>query len=388
MGQVAPSALRGRINVLDPYPLTGYRKCMRKLEIQSAVEQVAGYLKEGVAAGVWRGEMPGVVALAAELGVNHKTVEAALSLLVSRGVLINQGPRRPRRIARMTGAEVRRSMRIGLLMHDVTDMHSKLDVEIRHLLHESGHMTFVAKRRLDDIGMDASKVAELVAKNPADAWLAMAASYEVLEWFSREKQPIFALFGRFRRLPVAGAAPDKTGAYAEAVLTLVKHGHRRIVLLTRPQHRLPVPSQAVKSFLETMARQGIRVSDYHYPVWANTREGFQQCLESLFRGTPPTALLVQGAVLFGAVQQFLEARGIRVPGDVSLVCTDADPSFVWRIPTVAHIQWDNRPVIRRVVQWANHLAICKDDRRQLLTKAEFVPGGTIGPVAARFKSVR
>ena len=35
---------------------------------------------------------------------------------------------------------------------------------------------------------------------------------------------------------------------------------------------------------------------------------------------------------------------------------------------------------RRIVRWADNVARGKDDRRQTLTKAEFVEGGTIGPV--------
>jgi hypothetical protein len=35
---------------------------------------------------------------------------------------------------------------------------------------------------------------------------------------------------------------------------------------------------------------------------------------------------------------------------------------------------------RRVVRWAANVSHGKDDRQQTLTKAEFVAGGTIGPV--------
>ena len=49
---------------------------------------------------------------------------------------------------------------------------------------------------------------------------------------------------------------------------------------------------------------------------------------------------------------------------------------------VSHIRWDSGPVVNRVVQWAHHVAHGKTDRRQTLTKAEFVRGGTIGPVIA------
>lgn len=84
-----------------------------------------------------------------------------------------------------------------------------------------------------------------------------------------------------------------------------------------------------------------------------------------------------------AAQQFLAGRGLRVPGDVSLVCTDADPALVWCQPSVAHIRWDSRPVVRRVVRWAANISHGKQDRRQTLTKAEFVSGGTIGPAKER-----
>ena len=47
---------------------------------------------------------------------------------------------------------------------------------------------------------------------------------------------------------------------------------------------------------------------------------------------------------------------------------------------VAHIGWDYRPTVRRVIRWVNNTALGKDDRRQSFTKAEFVEGGTIGPV--------
>lgn len=327
--------------------------------------------------------MPGVLALSGELRVNHKTVEAALSLLEREGLLQSQGARRPRRIAGAGQGAAPRLLRIGMLMYDETDLRSDCIVEIRHLLHEAGHVPFVAKGILKDIGMDSQKLAAVVERHPADAWLAFAAPMETLAWFAAAGIPVFSMFGRFRRLAVAGGAPDKTRAYQAAVRALVEHGHRKIVLLARTEHRHPLPSLSVKAFLDAMAAAGIATSDYHCPPWENTREGFQRCLEALFRRTPPTALVIQEAVLFGAVQQFFGVRGIRVPRDVSLVCTDPDPSFAWRIPTVAHIRWSNAALVRRVAQWADQIALGKDDRRKVLTQAEFVPGGTIGTVNAR-----
>lgn len=53
----------------------------------SVTEQVAQVLRDGLLQGLWRRSMPGRIRLAAELGVNHKTVKAALLILEEEGIL-------------------------------------------------------------------------------------------------------------------------------------------------------------------------------------------------------------------------------------------------------------------------------------------------------------
>jgi hypothetical protein len=38
-----------------------------------------------------------------------------------------------------------------------------------------------------------------------------------------------------------------------------------------------------------------------------------------------------------------------------------------------------RPIVRRIVRWADNIAKGKTDLRQSFTKSSFVQGGTIGP---------
>lgn len=76
----------------------------------------------------------------------------------------------------------------------------------------------------------------------------------------------------------------------------------------------------------------------------------------------------------------------RTEADAWIVCsapqgiTESDPAFAWCRPSVAHVQWGRPPVIRRVVGWANNIARGKKDLHETLTRAEFIDGGTIGPV--------
>ena len=97
---------------------------------------------------------------------------------------------------------------------------------------------------------------------------------------------------------------------------------------------------------------------------------------------PPTAVIANESFLFNAVYHHLSNHGLRVPQDVSLICTELDRNHTWCRPSVAHIRWDHRPVMRRVVRWANNVARGNKDLRQTLTKATFVEGGTIGPAPA------
>lgn len=72
---------------------------------------------------------------------------------------------------------------------------------------------------------------------------------------------------------------------------------------------------------------------------------------------------------------------MRVPGDVSLVCTDYDDSsFEWCRPHISHLRWETRPVVLRVLQWVNYVSRGKRDLREVHTPVRFVSGGTIGPV--------
>ena len=103
-------------------------------------------------------------------------------------------------------------------------------------------------------------------------------------------------------------------------------------------------------------------------------------LECLFLHSPPTALIVDEVPRYIAAAEFLARRGINVPEQVSLVSTDDDPSLAWCHPPIAHMRWDPVPVIRRVVRWVDAVRKGNPDREINNFPAEFVPGGSIGPV--------
>jgi DNA-binding LacI/PurR family transcriptional regulator/biotin operon repressor len=345
-------------------------------------QQVAEHLRSELLSGRWRDYMPGVLRLERELGVNRATVESALRTLEEDGLLVGQGAGKRRRVVVPEGQLEPRSLLLRYLPYEKGDTELGWIVGLSHMLEERGFRFHFARQSLSDLGMNPRRVAALVKRTPADAWIVAAGSLEVLSWFAGQSAPApaLALFGRFMGLPIAAASPRKTPALQEVVRRLVSLGHRRIVMLVQEERRKPHPAAAEQAFLDELKAHGIETGSYNLPDWGSGSEDFHRGLDRLFTHTPPTAMIIMEPKLFSAAQDHLARRGVIAPRDVSLVCDDPDPTFEWRDPPITHLRWDSQPLIRRVARWADNIARGKEDLRQTFIKAEFVEGGTIGPV--------
>lgn len=346
-------------------------------EILSPSDQVALYLREQLFKGRWTRELPGTPALAAELEVDRKTITAALKLLETEGLLQAQGAGRPRRI---TLPEARPSNRLSIriIPYENLDRQQPFMLEAIHRIEELGHAVSMTNRLLPELGMDPERVARYVKEQDADAWIILAASREVLEWFSEFEKPAFALFGRRRNVAIASVGPDKTNAMRQVVRRLIQLGHRRIVWLTREERRKPHPGQLEEQFLEELESHGITPGPYNLPDWEDNPTGFHDRLDRLFQHTPPSALIIDEAQFFIAVQQHLSLKNIAAPREVSLVCNDSNPLFDWCQPQISHIRWQTKPVVSHMVHWVHQISLGKNERKHAFTPAEFIEGGTIG----------
>ena len=377
--QVAPPFLCrfGSLNprttpLTSPLILCGMTSEM--LSKSTVTAQVTAHLKEKILQGHWRDFLPGRERLAAELGVSHMTVSRAVEQLQDEGLIVSEGTGRPRRIVLPEAGRESRKLRIAVLRFEPDDTKLYFVVDFVHQLREAGHQVRFADQTQCGLKLDVKRVAKLVEKTGADAWIVIAGSNEILEWFASRPTPCFGLFGRISVLPIAGAGPSKNLAYAAAARRLVELGHRRIVLLTR----WAAETTTMERFLEEMRVLGIPVGDYNRPVFSDSPEELQRILAALFATTRPTAIVAGNQDMHHAVQQFLARRKLLVPEDVSVISGDPDPSFGWCRPTVAHFNWDSAPWVRRIVRWAENIARGKSDVRKAITQAEFVDGGTVG----------
>lgn len=347
-------------------------------------ELVAKRLRDGIREGHWTGNLPGVLALAAELDVAPNTVRRALRRLESDGLLTDSGLGRSRCIVTTEAGASAPPLAVGILHYDEQrKRHSQTTdviMEIIDTLEAAGHTIFPCKRSQLELRHDTRRIATELAKTPADAWVIVAGAFPVLEWCAAQPTPFHALYGRFNTLPLAGTGLDKVPAFRAATRHLLSRGHRRIVYIVDEARRKPTPGVNATAFLQELTAHGVPTGEYNLPDWEASPAGFSELLERLFHHTPPTALIVDEPVRYIAAAEFLARHGIHVPERVSLVSTDDDLAFSWCHPGVARMRWDNAPIVRRVVRWVDAVRKGKPDRKTVNFPTEFVPGASIGPV--------
>lgn len=343
----------------------------------SVAEQLVAHLREAISKGELSGHMPGIRSLASSLGVSSNTVTAAVLQLEREGFLKPQG-HGCRSLIVLPDDFVRPSFRVTLLPYERADIQLDYVMEIQHRLREAGHDVHIAEKSLVDMRLNLGQIRSLVGKTKTDAWIVFSSNQEILEWFAKQSTPTFALFGRFRRVPIAGIGLDKSPAFRSAIRRLVELGHQRIVLLQPRHNRLPYHALLVRESLAEMEANGIKTGPYNIPDWEQSPEGLRKRLDALFAVSPPTAIILDRPNELIATQLYLAKRGIFAPRDISLI-SDDDPTFEWCETPVCCIQWQSKPWVNRVVSWVANVASGKDDRRKSFTRAKFVERGSIGP---------
>ena len=341
-------------------------------------EQLAQEIRDGLYQGKWGDKMPGRYRLAKQLGANHKTCEAALRLLEVEGVLTSTGQGRAREIVKKKNKKLSVS-RVRILLYEKSASRDHFLVDLLHRLREAGHDACFVDKTMEGLGMNAERIIRYVSKIEADAWIVLAGSKALLAWFEQQPIPTFALFGYARHISIANIGPRKQDAMCELVDKLVELGHQRIVLINRENRRKPEPGVFEKEFLKQLESHDIQAGSYNMPDWGDSADDLQEGLVSLFRVTPPTAMIIDEPFLFFGIQQHLLRLGVQVPDQISLACLDHARAFDWCRPEITHLSWSTTSLVNRMIKWVHNISLGKEDKRKTFIEAKLVTGGTIGP---------
>lgn len=319
--------------------------------------QVANYLKDRIREGEIQGALEGESALSARLGVSRTVVRAALAVLAAEGWLEEGGRGRARTVINRTNGQPKQNLRVGVLLEhslgEEPNFIQYLYLSIMQELERAGY-TYVALSCSAGPGsrFNRKRIVDKIEASRVDAWIVGAVDRELLEWMSQRKVPVLALGGRCEGLPIASCYADLTAPMVETVDALVDAGHARCVMLAPTWRRKPVPGPTPAAFIRRMnERVGEVSSSYNLPDWDDSPEGLERILESLFRVTPPTAIITLDPSHCVAALMFLGNLGLAVPRDVSLICTCPDPYLTFSSAKISHFEWPLDQQVRYVLKW-------------------------------------
>lgn len=123
-----------------------------------------------------------------------------------------------------------------------------------------------------------------------------------------------------------------------AVRHLAELGHTRIAYIGDPGNDDPMQTVKIEAFLDEASRLGLRAApeDVARMEGLGTHDGFVAAHALLGRETPPTAIISGGIDLTRGIYRAANARGVRVPQDLSIVSYDNLPQMdELDVPTTA-----------------------------------------------------
>lgn len=363
------------------------RELIPRVTRADAAEQA---LRDGILAGRWRGELPGLRFLAKALGVGHGNVATALSRLVRDGLVENRGARcrfRVRSDALPAPAALPQNLRhlVFLTPRDLgAAPNEAFWMTVARIGEILGPEHWTIRVHAVDYGTDqrhhAQWEAVLQLERP-QAVIAVRGTPALAEWGRVCGVPFFQFAGSpgTAQVPCVGYAG--AAMVEEAVQRAVSQGHRNITvpLLDRPPAFLKAFRKALASAVH--AAGGRFSASVSTPVEHEfSPAAMRRCLRRVWRIRPPTALITLSWFEYLAAFSFLQQQGLRVPKDVSLICLSDDPTAAWMNPEPARFVHDSGRVSEVLADWVSAPPSFADDRAPFIEVAShWTQGSSLGP---------
>ena len=363
---------------------------MERLPIRtSLVSETAATLKEWIATGILRGTLPGELRLKARLGVGRDTVRLALKALAQEGWVTTPVKRQQRQVnarhlPRSTALRQSRLPVTFLSPHPVETMATLLEIEqTRARLAQLGHELRFLQPPIFHLPSPDRQLEMLVRANPSAAWLLYVVSEPMQRWFARQPIPSFIFHSSpFPGVNLPYVVSDWEAAAFHAGVQLVRQKHR-IVGILEYRERFPGVARVARGLERALAAAG---GDARLIAFKDDRtpESIARSLETAFAlPDRPTALMVTYSTQLLTCYPWLVARGIRVPGDLSLVSIVDDRWFGDLYPPMCYYQPNlglaSKTIADRVVELVQNGQVVA---KSLRLRMEYVRGGTIGPASA------
>lgn len=360
----------------------------------SLAEQTADILRREILRGHWGVRMPGYRVLVERLGIGRPTVEVALKTLTEEGILLEPDKRHRRlinpdlkakRLGRSVTDEPLAAVRIRVLashslfggastiqrifgaFHDQLRPNWEFELIQTHAFNLKS-----PDRTLDRIHLN----------HPDSLWILSGAPYPVCRWAVDRGLKMICVGGKRGDLTTTSLVIRVTEIATDAVARFIALGHRRIVL---PLVGFPeISRDRIQAALEPIfAAANIPFTPAYNLPWSedDSVEVLWETLESLFRFTPPTAIISRHFMQYMTLVSFCAKRGIAIPDQLSAVVIGDDPVFPWMRPTPSYYDFSIDRFAKTLVKWVSTGG--EEPGRGLhVVPATYAGGDTLAPAPA------
>jgi DNA-binding LacI/PurR family transcriptional regulator/biotin operon repressor len=357
---------------------------------------LASALREEIAQGMYGGDgpLPSERELSLSRGLSRTTVRRAIQQLVEEGVVyrlpgsgtfVGQPPR-------FVGEPTAQLATIGLILPSLANPYfGELAAAIERACLQNGYQLLLGQSSMGE-GTTESYLARYVENEAVKGVITIAPEDEVAlgayRRLAQASKPYLFVVRHAERLNADSVATDHVGGARNLMRHLLQHGHRRIAYIGvagPPAHR------HFQGYREALHEAGIaedpalnvRVEDEDLETVGE--RGVQTLLES---GIGFTAIFAQIDPVAIGVLRALRLKGLRVPGDVSVVGFD-------NIPSAAHVDPPLSSVDHTVGEIGRLAVLLLQDRisgrydgpaRRVIIQPRLVLRASSGPAPERAQS--
>lgn len=349
----------------------------------SIINRVAGVLESAILREEWRQKLPGERRLCAQLNVSRMTLERALNIIERKGLIRSQ-PRVGHLIRKVRPRPARQnSTTIHILLRipceNLSDWEQLWYKKVEQILSRRGFglqfhaMAFMKGKSLS------KRLADLVKSEPAACWALASASRETQKWFLAHHIPTLVIGHCYPGIQFPSVDVDRRAICRHAVTTLLRLGHRFIILLMS-RHKFAGEVYGEQGFREGFA--GMAPPNARGEVWHHNLD--PDSVRSMIRKKwsrkgYPTAVIVLQTHCAIAVASTLIELGMHLAKDVSLICQESDETLRWFTPPIANYMITHNVFVQRVARMLIRLAQTGAIETSALILPHLAMGGSVGP---------